>query len=85
MCIRDRVETDDIGFVKCRQPVDANANASPECRFAVPGVFNTEAIKHLLEPVSYTHLDVYKRQPKLRASALIANVVFFISFNLNIR
>ena len=43
------VETDDIGFVKCRQPVDANANASPECRFAVPGVFNTEAIKHLLE------------------------------------
>ncbi|PLL43439.1 ABC transporter permease, partial [Klebsiella pneumoniae] len=24
-------------------------------------------------------------RPKLRASALIANVVFFISFNLNIR
>lgn len=43
------IKTDHIGLVKRRQPVDANANAAPERRFAAPGVFNTKAVKHLLE------------------------------------
>ncbi|VGQ08501.1 hypothetical protein SB00610_05312 [Klebsiella quasipneumoniae subsp. similipneumoniae] len=43
------IETDHIGLVKRRQPVDANADTAPERRFAAPGVFDAKAIEHFLE------------------------------------
>ena len=52
MCIRDRFY---IGNVRDRQSVDG-------AMMGVDYVFSAAALK----PVSYTHLDVYKRQIKNR-------------------
>lgn len=43
------IETDNIGFFKFRQPIDAYGDTAPECRFAVLGVFDAKAIEHFLE------------------------------------
>ncbi len=59
------IETDHIGLVKCRQPINTDGDAAPECRFAAPGVLNAKAVKHLLEQAvltEYQHVAGIKQR-----------------------
>ena len=55
MCIRDSFDGDQMAV-----HVPLSAEAQAEARFLML------AANNLLKPVSYTHLDVYKRQPQGR-------------------
>ena len=66
MCIRDRVDPDpdpgaDLGEPAHRKYIQKNSDGTYTLSLNVTGG-TTEWTDQTAEPVSYTHLDVYKRQ-----------------------
>ena len=76
MCIRDRVHTDDFNLIAdddFEDVLQAYRELNEEGRLPIRvneqiRFRRTDQLQRFLDPVSYTHLDVYKRQKEYTSS-----------------